>query len=52
MRQDLDGQTAFYGPDLSYDAYVWDRDHWSFQRDIDARDEGPKKPWNSPPKDR
>lgn len=52
MRQDLDGQTAFYGPDLSYDAYIWDSDHWSFQRDIDARDEGPRKPWNSPPKDR
>jgi len=51
-RQDLEGQPAFYGPDMSYDAYVWDKDHWLFQRDIDARDQELKKPWNAPPKDR
>lgn len=52
QRPDLEGQPAFYGPDLSYDAYVWQKDHWAFQRDIDAREQGPSKPWNPPPKDR
>lgn len=51
-RQDLEGQAAFYGPDMSYDAYVWDKDHWQFQRDIDARDMDIHKPWNPPPKAR
>jgi hypothetical protein len=51
-RADLEGQPAFYGPDLSYDAYVWDKDHWLFQRDVDARGDGPGKPWNPPPKNR
>ena len=51
-RQDLEGQAAFYGPDMSYDAYVWDKDHWLFQRDIDARDMDIHKPWNPPPKGR
>jgi len=52
MRPDLEGQAAFYGPDLSYDAYRWDKGRWSFQRDIDARGSGPAKPWNPPPKER
>jgi hypothetical protein len=52
QRPDLEGQPAFYGPDLSYDAYVWQKDHWAYQRDIDAREQGPSKPWNPPPKDR
>ncbi len=51
MRPDLEGQFAFYGPDLSYDAYVWDKDGWVFQRDIDARDlRRNDRPWNAPPK--
>jgi hypothetical protein len=49
-RPDLAGQWAFYGPDLSYDAYVWDKDHWRFERDVDARDpRRDKKPFNAPP---
>lgn len=49
-RGDLEGQRAFYGPDLSYDAYVWDKDHWRFERDIDARDmRKPDRPFNTPP---
>lgn len=49
-RADLAGQWAFYGPDLSYDAYVWDKDHWHFERDVDARDpRRVKKPFNQPP---
>ncbi|MBL7963209.1 MAG: hypothetical protein JNM31_05105 [Flavobacteriales bacterium] len=51
MRPDLEGQPAFYGPDLSYDAYVWDKDRWLFQRDVDARDlRRDIRPWNAPPK--
>lgn len=52
---DMGGQWAFYGPDLSYDAYVWDKDRWRFERDIDVREirrpgERPK-PFNPPPKE-
>jgi hypothetical protein len=50
MRADMEGQWAFYGPDLSYDAYVWDKDHWRFERDVDARDHRPSdKPYKAPP---
>ena len=49
-RADLEGQWAFYGPDLSYDAYVWDKDHWRFERDVDARDmRRETRPFNAPP---
>ena len=49
-RPDLEGQFAFYGPDMSYDAYVWKKDHWEFQRDIDARDRNRSdRPFNAPP---
>ena len=51
-RQDLDGQWPFYGPDMSYDAYVWEKNHWAYQRDVDAHDtERDGKPWNRPPKE-
>lgn len=50
-RPDMAGQWAYYGPDLSYDAYVWDKDHWRFERDIDARDpQRDTRPFNTPPK--
>ncbi len=49
-RPDMEGQRAYYGPDLSYDAYIWDKDHWRFERDIDARDlQRPDRPYNTPP---
>jgi hypothetical protein len=49
-RPDLEGQWAFYGPDLSYDAYVWDKDHWRLQRDVDVRDpRRDPRPFNAPP---
>jgi hypothetical protein len=49
-RQDLQGQWAFYGPDMSYDALVWEKDHWRLERDIDARDrQRSDKPFNAPP---
>lgn len=50
MRADMEGQWAFYGPDLSYDAFVWDKDHWRAERDVDARDpQRSDRPFNAPP---
>jgi len=52
MRADLAGKGALMGPDMSFDAFVWDKGHWRFERDIDLRD--PKrdgKPFNAPPKE-
>lgn len=51
MKPEFAGQAAFMGPDLSYDAYVWEKDHWLYQRDIDVRQEDQSKPWNKPPKE-
>ncbi len=50
MKPEFTGQAAFMGPDLSYDAYVWEKDHWLYQRDVDVR-EDQSKPWNKPPKE-
>lgn len=44
-------QPAFMGPDLSYDAFVWEKDHWRFERDVDVRQLDLDKPWNRPPKE-
>jgi hypothetical protein len=50
-RADQEGQWAFYGPDMSYDAYVWDKGQWQYVRDIDARDDQRNgKPFKAPPK--
>lgn len=51
MKPEFAGQAAFMGPDLSYDAYTWDKDHWQFQRDVDVRQDDMRKPWNQPPKE-
>lgn len=51
MKPEFAGQAAFMGPDLSYDAYVWEKDHWLYQRDVDVRQEDQSKPWNKPPKE-
>lgn len=49
LRPELAGQWAFYGPDLSYDAYTWRKDHWAYERDVDARTkDGGRRPWNDP----
>lgn len=51
LRPDLDRSNAFLGPDMSYDALVWEKGSWRLQRDIDARD--PKRdgrPFNPPPR--
>ena len=47
---EFEGQAAFTAPDLSYDAYVWDKRGWEFQRDIDMRQTGRAKPYKAPPK--
>jgi len=50
QRADMVGQWAYYGPDLSYDAFIWDKDHWRYERDIDARDrQKDGRPFNAPP---
>jgi hypothetical protein len=50
QRADMAGQWAFYGPDLSYDAFIWDKGHWRYERDIDARDRKKDgRPFNAPP---
>lgn len=42
------GNPAFMAPDMTYDAYHWDRDHWEMQRDVDVRDKQPKRPYKTP----
>ncbi len=52
LRADMAGQNVFMGPDLSYDAYVWDKGQWQYQRDIDARDmRNNGRPFNPPPRE-
>ncbi len=38
------GQPAFYGPDLSYDAYMYDEGVWKFQSDIEITEQMGAKP--------
>lgn len=45
---DLEGQTAFYGPDMSYDGFVWKKSHWVLEEDVDVRDPSLQAPWNNP----
>lgn len=45
---DLEGQTSFYGPDMSYDGFVWKKNHWVLQEDVDVRDPNLQAPWNNP----
>ena len=34
---DYEGIYQFYGPDFSYDGFVWENDRWVIRRDIDVR---------------
>jgi len=45
---DLEGQTSFYGPDMSYDGFIWKKNHWVLQEDVDVRDPNLQAPWNNP----
>lgn len=51
IRPEFDGQPAFMAPDLSYDSFTWDKDHWRYERDIDARGKDRGKPYKAPPKE-
>lgn len=35
----LEGMYEFYGPDFSYDAFLWEKGKWIFQKDVDARND-------------
>ena len=48
-RADMVGQPAYYGPDMTHDAYFWYKNEWWFEPDIDARDPSHRfRPFNSP----
>ncbi len=36
----LVGQYEFYGPDFTFDAFVWEKGKWKFKQDVDVRNEG------------
>ncbi|HBP44606.1 MAG TPA: hypothetical protein DD635_01795 [Flavobacteriales bacterium] len=45
---DLAGQTSFYGPDMSYDGFIWKKNRWVLEEDVDVRDPDLRTPWNNP----
>ncbi len=50
-RPDMVGQPAFYGPDMTHDAYFWYKGQWWLEPDIDARDRRPNaRSYKPPPK--
>jgi len=49
-RPELAGQTAYYGPDMSYDGFAWKKNQWVLEQDIDVRDPEVSGPWNNPKK--
>jgi hypothetical protein len=47
----LEGQTAFYGPTLDYDAYTWENDKWVLSFNVEVRNDNDKqrhRPYNDP----
>ena len=42
------GNPAYTAPDMTYDAYYWDKDHWEMQRDVDVRGKDSRKPFKAP----
>ena len=47
----LIGQTAFYGPTLDYNAFVWQEDKWVLETFVEVKNEGSRKdrkPYNDP----
>lgn len=52
LRAGMEQTAAFLGPDLSYDALLWEKGGWRLQRDIDARDtRRDDRPYRAPPKE-
>ena len=51
-RADMEGKAAYYGPDMTHDAYFWYKGHWWLEPDIDARDKRlTGKNYKPPPKE-
>lgn len=48
-KPEFEGQAAFMGPDLSFDAYVWYKGAWHFLRDVDVRNLDLTQPSKRPP---
>lgn len=49
----LEGQTAFYGPTLEYDAYTWNGKRWEFQTGVKVKNDKDvqrHRPYNDPKK--
>ncbi|MBS1583547.1 MAG: hypothetical protein JST66_15200 [Bacteroidetes bacterium] len=49
LNPEFSGENALMGPDLSFDAYVWYKERWTFMRDVDARNLQQTKPSKRPP---
>jgi len=46
----MEGFTAVYGPDFTYDGFIWQRNHWVLKNNIEVRDADLNTPWNNPKK--
>ena len=33
------GQFQYYGPDMSFDAFVFEKGKWTYKKDVDARND-------------
>ena len=49
-QQGLEGNPAFYGPDLTFDAFVLEKNQWQFQSNVDVTlsKEDSARPWIDP----
>jgi len=45
----LKGSTAFYGPDMSYDAFNWHKGSWFYEPDVQVADPNLDAPYIAPP---
>lgn len=45
----LKGMTAFYGPDMTYDALVWRKGQWVYEPDVRVADPSLRGPFIAPP---
>lgn len=44
----FEGNPAFMAPDMTYDAYVWEKGQWEMQRDVDVRGTKKDTPFKAP----
>lgn len=49
LRADMEGQWAYYGPDMIQDAFFWYKGGWWYEADVDSRDPRPTRRFKSPP---